>query len=305
MTAARACPTRGAGLSVTDGASGPCAPRAGSVRAFAAVCLAVAALCAGCAPKVSKPSGAGAYKVGRPYQINGRWYHPREDYTYDRTGIASWYGPGFHGKTTANGEIFNQHDISAAHPTLPMPSIARVTNLDNGRSITVRINDRGPFANDRVIDLSKGAAHSLGFVNKGTTRVRVRILAAESRAAKVQAMGGRSGPVTGPVTVSSPWPSQADRPRAVETAARTVANAVLERAGLSWIQVGAFASRENAERLSRSLGSLGNSLVSEGRFGDHSLYRVRLGPFESTADAQRVLSHVRVAGYPDARIMTD
>ena len=114
------------------------------------------------------------YKVGNPYKINGKWYYPAINYEYDEVGYASWYGPGFHGKKTANGEIFNQNLISAAHRTLPLPSIVKVTNLENGKVLSfVRVNDRGPFADNRIIDLSFAAASVLGFVNKGTAKVRV------------------------------------------------------------------------------------------------------------------------------------
>lgn len=119
------------------------------------------------------PRGGGRAQVGRPYRIAGRLYTPREDPNYDRTGVASWYGPGFHGRLTANGEVYDQHTLSAAHPTLPLPSYVRVTNLANDRSVTVRVNDRGPFAHDRIIDLSKRAADVLDFRNDGVARVRV------------------------------------------------------------------------------------------------------------------------------------
>lgn len=121
-------------------------------------------------------SNLGKRKVGQPYQIAGVWYHPKEDPTYDETGIASWYGPGFHGKQTANGERFDQYKVSAAHTTLPMPSLVRVTNLENGRSLVVRVNDRGPFAHGRIIDLSRRAAQLLGFEQKGTAKVRVQAI---------------------------------------------------------------------------------------------------------------------------------
>lgn len=120
------------------------------------------------------PRGGGRAQVGRPYRIAGRLYTPREDPNYDRTGIASWYGPGFHGRLTANGEVFDQYTLSAAHPTLPLPSYARVTNLENNRSVVVRINDRGPFAHDRIIDLSKRASDVLDFRGDGVARVRVQ-----------------------------------------------------------------------------------------------------------------------------------
>lgn len=120
------------------------------------------------------PKGGGRYQVGKPYKVAGRWYKPRHDETYDNTGLASWYGPNFHGRQTANGEIFDQNALTAAHPTLPLPSYVRVTNLENNRSIMVRVNDRGPFAYGREIDLSRRSAEMLGFINKGTARVRVK-----------------------------------------------------------------------------------------------------------------------------------
>lgn len=120
------------------------------------------------------PKGGGTYKVGAPYQVGGRWYKPREQPDYDRVGIASWYGSDFHGRKTANGEIFDMHALTAAHPTLPMPSYAYVTNLSNNRTILVRINDRGPYVGDRMVDLSKASARALGLLSGGTGRVRVR-----------------------------------------------------------------------------------------------------------------------------------
>jgi rare lipoprotein A len=122
------------------------------------------------------PKGGGYYQVGKPYQIAGTWYQPREEPGYDRVGSASWYGELFHGRRTANGEIYDMDRLSAAHPTLPLPVYARVTNLNNGRTIVVRINDRGPYANDRIIDLSRRSAELLGFRNHGTATVRVKYL---------------------------------------------------------------------------------------------------------------------------------
>ena len=118
--------------------------------------------------------GGGDYKVGRPYKVAGRWYVPREAPSYDRTGIASWYGSAFHGRRTANGEVFDMGALTAGHPTLPLPSYAYVTNLQNGRTIMVRVNDRGPYVNDRIIDLSWRSAKELGYAGHGLARVRVR-----------------------------------------------------------------------------------------------------------------------------------
>lgn len=149
---------------------------------------------AGCAaaPQDSALPRGGYYKVGKPYQIKGVWYYPKEDYAYDETGIASWYGPGFHQERTANGETFDQNDVSAAHKTLPMPSLVRVTNLENGRQLVVRVNDRGPFVAGRIIDLSRRSAQLLGVVDRGTAKVRVAILADESKALASAAKNGQS-----------------------------------------------------------------------------------------------------------------
>jgi rare lipoprotein A len=119
------------------------------------------------------PKGGGVYRVGSPYVVAGRVYVPEYDPHYRAVGLASWYGDDFHGRYTANGEIFDRDGISAAHPTMPLPSYARVTNLDNGRSVIVRVNDRGPYAHDRVIDVSVRAAKLLEFYRRGTARVRV------------------------------------------------------------------------------------------------------------------------------------
>lgn len=120
------------------------------------------------------PRGGGNYKIGNPYKVAGKWYIPRHDPHYDATGTSSWYGDDFHGRKTANGEIFNKHGLTAAHPTLPLPSYAYVTNLENGRTVLVRINDRGPYSGGRIIDLSHTVARHLAFDDKGLARVRVR-----------------------------------------------------------------------------------------------------------------------------------
>ncbi len=119
------------------------------------------------------PKGGGVYRVGKPYVVAGREYVPQEDVNYSAVGLASWYGDDFHGRYTANGEIFDMNSISAAHPTMPLPSYARVTNLANHRSIVVRVNDRGPYVGNRVIDVSVKTAKLLGFYGNGVTKVRV------------------------------------------------------------------------------------------------------------------------------------
>lgn len=154
------------------------------------------------AKKVNWPGqqeNAGTYKIGKPYRVGSVWYYPSEDFRMNETGIASWYGPNFHGKRTANGERYDQHELTAAHRTLQMPSLVRVTNLENGRSVVVRINDRGPFAHGRVIDVSKRSAELLGFINKGTARVRLEVLTRES---KQMAEAAKRGMDTSRLTVA-------------------------------------------------------------------------------------------------------
>ncbi len=119
------------------------------------------------------PKGGGVYRVGKPYTVAGRTYSPEENAHYSKIGLASWYGPDFHGRYTANGEIFDMNALSAASPTLPLPSYARVTNLSNRRSIVVRVNDRGPFVGNRLIDVSVKTAKLLGFYGDGVTKVKV------------------------------------------------------------------------------------------------------------------------------------
>ena len=122
--------------------------------------------------KVAK--GGGSFKLGKPYKVRGRWYTPKEDTDYDKKGLASWYGPNFHGRKTANGEIYDQYHLSAAHPTFPLPSYARVTNTENGHSVVVRVNDRGPFEKGRIIDVSSKAADVLEMKQNGLAKVRVQ-----------------------------------------------------------------------------------------------------------------------------------
>lgn len=144
--------------------------------AWMAVVLLASALQSGCAPARHAESPTGSFQVGKPYVIKGRRYVPRWEPGYDRTGVASWYGRRFHGRTTANGETYNMNALSAAHPTLPFQTRIRVSNLDNGRELVLRINDRGPFARNRIVDVSRRAAEVLGFRRRGLARVRVQVI---------------------------------------------------------------------------------------------------------------------------------
>ena len=164
-------------------------------------------------------SGRGYYKVGAPYQIDGVWYYPKEDLSYDETGIASWYGEQFHGRYTANGEIFDLNALTAAHRTLPMPSVVRVTNLENGRAIKLRVNDRGPYARGRILDVSRRGAQLLGFEGNGTAKVRVQIMVEDS--IQVAAIAKRGGAPEAPSAIAEaaaspapPIPAAASPPSA-------------------------------------------------------------------------------------------
>lgn len=134
----------------------------------------------------------GAFKVGSPYKVAGKMYYPREQYDLVETGIASWYGPNFHGKPTANGETFDKRELTAAHRTLQMPSLVRVTNLENGRSLVLRVNDRGPFKRNRILDVSERGAELLGFKSKGTARIKLEVLKEESLQVAALAKQGHS-----------------------------------------------------------------------------------------------------------------
>ena len=284
------------------------------------------------------PASAGAaptYKVGKPYQIKGVWYYPQEDYDYDETGIASWYGPDFHGKLTANGEVFDQNAVSAAHKTLPMPSVVRVTNLENGRALVVRVNDRGPFAHGRVIDMSRRAAQLLGFEGQGTAKVRVEVMAEESRvlAGKLAPSGGPGEPQVvaaprGSVTAESlPPPGSSEPSRPVVTAsakpdtsaqraaaaaeaterklaAQEVTAMPVRKTGI-FVQAGSFSRHDNALRLSARLSGVGRTNVEQVSIKGKTWYRVRFGPMSSVDEADSLLESVIAAGQQDARVVVD
>lgn len=266
------------------------------------------------------------YKIGKPYRIDGVWYYPAEDFTYSETGIASWYGPQFHGRRTANGELYDMNRMTAAHRTLPLPSVVRVTNLRNGRTIKVRVNDRGPFARGRIIDLSRRSAQLLGFIDQGTAPVRVEIVADESR--QLAALAGKPVPAPGRalpaprVTVASlpvepapqprqPAPARARSggliaPAAAATLRETPPAAVpLRGEPRLFVQAGAFIERTRADSLRQRLMPVGAARVVEATVGARRFYRVRIGPLASVAEGDRVLDRVVDAGFPEARLVVD
>lgn len=243
----------------------------------------------------------GLYKVGKPYKVEGRWYEPREDYTLVETGIASWYGAEFHGRSTANGEPFDKNELTAAHRTLQMPSLVRVTNLENGRSVVVRVNDRGPFSRSRVIDMTERGAELLGFRNQGTARVRLEILSEESRklaeaarrgvdtrGAEVALNDGRG------FMLASSESERVGRVSGHVESGRFLPEPVVStypvRPSAIYVQAGAFTVPGNADRLSRSLAPYGSAHVYPAQVGAQTFYRVRLGPYQDVRDADAALA---------------
>lgn len=177
--------------------------------------------------KCKAVAAPGPKKIGKPYKINGVTYYPMESADgYSEVGIASWYGPGFHGKLTANGETYNQKAMTAAHKTLPLPTLVKVENLENGKSVVVRVNDRGPYSKGRIIDLTEVAARRLGMIDKGTAKVRVSVLSED--------------------------------PDCYVTAGHEVN---IDKGNFA-VQIGAFTNAENAKRLAGKIGS--RAVVSKG-----------------------------------------
>jgi rare lipoprotein A len=379
------------------------------------------------APAAHGWSGAGYYRIGLPYKINGVWYYPAVDYDYDRTGVASWYGEQFDGRLTANGEIFDLNRLTAAHTTLPMPSVVQVTNLENGRSLQLRVNDRGPFVDGRLIDVSRRAAQLLAFEGQGTTLVRVQVLKEESIAAAEEAIRNsgqifvadagaaaamttmltapvpaRTAPAASVASLSAappPWfgpaqqkppappiapvvaataptprplavamvtapsappasatPTPPAREPAMQTAALSppptsharparspfsrfalispaeaaelppprrppplahppapekpnspsrVATAPSGPAARIYVQAGAFALPDNARRVQSRVAHFGSAEVTAASVHGVELYRVRLGPLLSAAQAQELRARLVESGYREARIVGD
>ena len=272
-----------------------------------------------------------AYKVGDPYEIGGTWYYPKADYSYRETGIASWYGPGFHGKATANGEVFDQNALTGAHRTLPMPSMVRVTNLDNGRSIKVRINDRGPFKKGRIIDLSRRAADLLGFRRSGTAKVRVEVVEDESRAlatAALSAEAAEMAPEAAPIvpvavkdlpgaaarsTLAANQTASAGarriavpaRPPMLVPAPDGIVTTVPVQTSRIFVQAGSFTRVANAYKLRARLAQVGKARIDQAFVNDRRYFRVRFGPMGSVEDADRLLAVLLDNGHADARVVVD
>lgn len=254
-------------------------------------------------PPPPKPKSYDHVKFGNPYIINGQTYYPMNDAESENfvaEGIASWYGPNFQGEDTANGELFDMYGMTAAHKTLPLPMTVRVTNLDNGRSTVVRVNDRGPFIGDRIIDMSKSGAEELGFLEKGTAKVRIEAL-------------GIADPLP------SDHPYSPNRPRIVASREKTeknyrqdlhnetkkVQNKSRESGSGFFVQVGAFLSRKNAAVLATQIQSTAKAEVRKGPKTGDKFFRVLVGPYSSPVGADVMLARMSNLGLKQSRVISE
>lgn len=325
------------------------------------------------------------YKVGKPYKIKGRWYYPCEDFQYEEVGKASWYGPGFHGKKSANGERYNMHALTAAHRTLPLPSLVEVTNLSNNRKVVLKVNDRGPYAKDRIIDVSHAGAKQLGFIGNGTAQVRVRILKEESM--RFAGLSPKNEPkLVGPrknnnnkpanpnnslderIDSTFPWQQPVQLAEVSEkgndiqiqrdlgympipqkggnvqsnkrsgqipivaspNGPKIALTAPIQLASLKkeqftpvdhegthitntkpfYIQAGAFASYENAQKFSQKLNDQKSvkfppAFIISAHVQGKNIYRVRVGPAKTSLEANQLLGKMIHQGYSDAKIVSE
>ncbi len=260
----------------------------------------------------------------KPYQINGIWYYPREDKDYNVVGVGSWYGEQFHNRRTANGEIFDMDVPSAAHKTLPLPSLVEVTNLDNGQKMIVRVNDRGPFVGDRVIDLSKAAAQQLGYARQGVARVRVKYVGPAPKAVfdaprqyasvqpaparprsfddikeppqRVQVLPQRREPDPDWGSLSAPFQQSAPPINPPDSVFASTAKAYR-------VQAGSFSNRENAEKAVRQLASAGRASIDAIERPSGTLYRVTVSAGQDEGEAWSLRDRVESLGYQGATVL--
>ena len=263
------------------------------------------------------------YKVEKPYQISGVWYYPAENYGYQEQGPASWYIPA-NGKTakTANGEEYIATEMTARHKTLPLPSIVRITNLENGKSIIARVNDRGPMVNNRLIDVSQRAAQELGFPVSGTTQVKVEVMPQESQAVRdALVAAGRvyredqTAQNDLSLVPPMPVPEEAEEYHRVQVAPiepntpvyapaqpTTIYSPATAPAGSYYIQLGAYGDANNATRAVQNAGNVTQIISTTKVQGGRTLSIVQAGPYTNRAEAEQALAQLKQLGYRDAFI---
>lgn len=234
----------------------------------------------------TRPEWLEQERTGAPYQSNGQWYVPTAEPNYSENGSASWYGADFQGRRTASGELFDSEALTAAHPTLPIPSLVQITNLENGREVIVRVNDRGPFHADRLIDVSRKTAEVLGFERQGAARVNVRYLGPAPK--RVVADGA--------VALASPAAAAEHVAEPAAAPVRAAPDAATPAAGVYFVQVGAFSNPANVERARTLLARTGAVSVD----ARASLQRVRVGSWQTRAEAEAAREAVAGLGFPGA-----
>jgi rare lipoprotein A len=257
----------------------------------------------------ARPDWVEQERVGPPYQANGRWYVPTAEPGYEQTGTASWYGPQFHGQRTASGEMFDQEMLTAAHPTLPIPSLVQVTNLENGREVIVRVNDRGPFIGERLIDLSRRSAEVLGFEQQGQARVHIRYLGPAPRQYDANNVARPAQPSAprAPQMAQQDGPAQLTPEPAAEqyveapSAPPAPIYAAAPQSGGYFVQIGAFSDLSNAHRVRETVASAAPVNVDTRQTASGvELFRVRMGPFASRDAAEAARVQVADLGYREA-----
>lgn len=264
------------------------------------------------------PRGGGIWKVGTPYKIAGKKYYPRENTNYDNVGIASWYGPKFNRRKTANGEWFNMNDLTAAHPTLPLPVFAKVTNLRNGKNVVVRINDRGPYAHNREIDLSKATATRLGVIGRGTAKVRVQYLGKAPLDGRLFADMSKRDQNMLLAKIDGNADKQYAQTREQEDSAWQQASTSSQDNVAStpsardkiYVQAASFSNEAQASIAKSRLSGASNTgpdkvLITPANIGGRTWYRLRMGPFSSAQEARSALERVQTAGHSRAMIVSD
>ena len=257
--------------------------------------------------RIQKP----IYKIGKKYNVGGKYYYPKKDLYYNKTGIASWYGPKFHGKLTANGEIYNQYALTAAHKTLPLPSAVKVTNLKNNKSIVLRINDRGPFVNDRIIDLSSKAADILDLKREGTGLVRVQILKQKSLYLEKLAKQGSFPEINDLKETELP---NVTIPNKVAVKIKDTKNKKIITKKLNYnlknlnkeykiyIKLASFSSNKNAETMKKKVSYIDNVKIYKIYKLNKTLYQVKAGPFLSVEKVDQLHSLLLQKGMQGAKI---
>ena len=260
--------------------------------------------------RIQKP----IYKIGKKYNVGGKYYYPKKDLYYNKTGIASWYGPKFHGKLTANGEIYNQYALTAAHKTLPLPSAVKVTNLKNNKSIVLRINDRGPFVNDRIIDLSSKAADILDLKREGTGLVRVQILREKSLYLEKLAKQGSFPEINDLKETELP---NITIPRKVAVKIKDTKNQKIISKKINYnlknlnkeykiyIKLASFSSIKNAEIMKKKVSYIDKVKIYKIYKMNKTLYQVKAGPFSSVEKVDQLHSLLLQKGMQGAKIIIE